>query len=107
LPPTVTKNGREHTVPIGSLGQRILNIATKDTGRTLLFAARGKSQSPFNGWSKAKAAFDEISGVQSWTLHDLRRTYASHMAPIGVPLHVIEKLLNHVGGILVVYQRHQ
>ena len=44
------------------------------------------------------------------TLHDLRRTFATNLAALGVRLEVTEKLLNHVsgslGGIVAVYQRH-
>ncbi len=45
-----------------------------------------------------------------WTLHDLRRTYATGLQKLGVRLEVIESLLNHVSGtkagIVGVYQRH-
>ena len=51
-----------------------------------------------------------IREVEPYTLHDLRRTFASTMALLGVPIHVTEKLLNHVsgshGGIVGVYQRY-
>ena len=54
---------------------------------------------------------DELSGVSSWTLHDLRRTAASSMAEMKAPLHVIEFVLNHstsqLSGIAGVYNRHQ
>jgi integrase len=45
-----------------------------------------------------------------WRPHDLRRTFASGCARLGVPVHVVEKALNHTsgtfGGIVGVYQRH-
>jgi integrase len=48
--------------------------------------------------------------VQPWTLHDLRRTFASDLASLGVRIEVIEKLLNHVSGsfagVAGIYQRH-
>jgi integrase len=48
--------------------------------------------------------------VPSWTLHDLRRTFATGMAKLGVDLPVTEKMLNHVSGtfsgVQGVYQRH-
>ena len=48
--------------------------------------------------------------VAPWRLHDLRRTFATGCARLGVPLHVVEKCLNHTsgsfGGIVGVYQRH-
>ena len=75
-----------------------------------LFPARGKTERYFSGFSKAKAKLDEASGVSNWTLHDLRRTTASGLAALGVPLPVVEKLLNHISGsfagIVGVYQRY-
>jgi integrase len=54
---------------------------------------------------------DALSGTDNWTLHDLRRTYATNLAKLGVPIHIIERLLNHVSGsfagIVSVYQRHK
>ena len=49
--------------------------------------------------------------VPPWRLHDLRRSFASGLAALGVQLPVIERLLNHVsgsfGGVAGVYQRHE
>lgn len=43
---------------------------------------------------------------QTFTPHDLRRTFASRMADEGVSPHVIEKLLNHqMEGVMAVYNR--
>ena len=36
--------------------------------------------------------------VPPWRLHDLRRTAATGMASIEIAPHVIEAVLNHVGG---------
>ena len=79
----------------------------------VLFPARGTEANSFNGWSKSKAALDKKLGdtVAPWTLHDLRRTFATNLAALGVPIHVTEKLLNHVsgttGGLVGIYQRHE
>jgi integrase len=41
-----------------------------------------------------------------YTPHDLRRTYASRLADLGVAPHVIEKLLDHkMVGVMAVYNR--
>jgi integrase len=113
LPAEITKNRREHTFPIGSISQSILTSRLhKDTPSFLFLARNSNTSSPksFSGWSKSKALLDKMSGVQEWTLHDLRRTCASQLAALGVQLPVIERLLNHVsgsfGGIVAVYQRH-
>lgn len=95
LPASLTKNGREHSFPIGPLAQQV--IATiPDTGDRL-FPGRD-DDGPFRGWASAKTRFDPLT--TQWQLHDLRRTYATVHAEIGTPIHVIEKLLNHVSGTL-------
>lgn len=64
----------------------------------------------FNGWSKAKARMDKELQLPHWTLHDLRRTFATIHARIGTPIHVVEAMLNHVSGtisgIAKIYIRH-
>lgn len=43
----------------------------------------------------------------TWTPHDLRRTFATRVASLGIAPHVVEKLLNHtLGGVLATYNRH-
>jgi len=107
LPSQNTKNGRLHVIPLGTMAASILG--RQRLAKTLYFPARGKT-TPFNGFSKAKRELDERCGISDWTLHDLRRTFASGLAAQGVRLHVIERLLNHVsgsfGGIVGVYQRY-
>jgi integrase len=76
----------------------------------LLFPARGHATRPFNGFGASKESLDKC-GVENFTHHDLRRTFATSMARLGVRLEVTEKLLNHVsgsmGGIVGVYQRYE
>ena len=87
--------------------QIVASIPGKDQ---LLFPARGASHTSFSGWSKAKRAFDQPLSLDPFTLHDLRRTFASQLAALGTPIHVTEKLLNHVSGTLsgvtAVYNRY-
>ena len=102
------KNKREHVVPVGPMGMEL--IALMPEGTDLLFPSRLSDETPFNGFSKSKQAFDKPIDVSDYTLHDLRRTYSSTMARLGVPIHVTEKLLNHVSGtisgVAAVYNRH-
>ena len=124
LPASVTKNGREHSFPIGSLVSDLLNSVHKESSGTtitpnvkknsshLYFPARGSDIKHFNGWSKAKAALDRRLGgtVAPFTLHDIRRFYASTMARLGVRQEVTERLLNHrsgiISGIAAIYTLH-
>jgi integrase len=114
LPSSATKNKRAHTFPYGKRTAGILKRVRR-ASETYVFPAsrdkvKGKPATIFNGWGKPKGAFDRESGVTDWQLHDIRRTFASNLAALGVPLPTIEKLLNHVsgsfGGIVSVYQRH-
>ncbi len=98
FPGGFTKNKREHVVPLSPLAASIIKAIPG--GTDLLFPARGHDDVPFSGWSKAKRAFDQGLGLAPYTLHDLRRTFSSQMAALGTPIHVTEKLLNHVSGTL-------
>lgn len=106
FPGAVTKNKRQHVLPFGPHVELLLR---RGHPKGYLFRGRG-TETPFDGWSKCKPAFDRACPIAHWTLHDLRRTFATNLAALGVPVHVTEKLLNHIsgtmGGIVAVYQRH-
>ena len=103
IPADVTKNGVEHTFPYGLMTRQVFDKLPR-TESPYLFPARcetmsGKPTTVFNGWSKAKAAFDKkLVGVAPYTLHDLRRTFATMLQGLGVQLEVREMLLNHISG---------
>ncbi len=107
LPATHTKNSRQHTFPLGEMAKSILGPPRPRDA--LFFTALGKT-TPFNGFSPSTRKLDKQCGMSDWTLHDLRRTFASGLASLGVSLPVIERLLNHIsgsfGGIVGVYQRY-
>ena len=47
-----------------------------------------------------------LANIAEFSPHDLRRTFRSRLADLGVPPHVAEKCLNHeLGGVLAVYDR--
>jgi integrase len=97
LPPSLTKNGLEHTFPLSTIAIQLLKTAASETSSdTFLFPARGKKSKPFNGWSKSKVALDKLSGVTGWTLHDLRRTFRSNLGRHGVAPHIAERYVNHI-----------
>lgn len=108
LPKEVVKNNRTHVFPIGGLASQIIQNIPRLAD--LLFPARGNDTVPFSGWSKSKPRLDKLSGVTGYTLHDCRRTFAVGLQRCGVPLEVIETILNHRSGvfrgIVGVYQRH-
>lgn len=105
LPPAVTKNGREHTFPIGTLAQSLI----PERGGYVFRSAKDVSLR-YNGYTFHLKQLQKASGTSGWTLHDLRRTFASLHAELGTPIHVIEKMLNHVtgqiSGVAAIYNRY-
>ena len=114
LPSEATKNRRPHTFPYGQIVADILACLPRTSSYVFPPAhehLKGAGVTAVNGWSNLKRAFDRLlDDVGAWTLHDLRRTFATNLAALGVRLEVTEKLLNHVsgsfGGIVGIYQRH-
>lgn len=94
IPADRAKNHRPNTIPYGDLTASVLERLP--TTGYLFPATRGKGV--YNAWGKEKALIDKHSGVANWTLHDLRRTFATIHAEIGTPIHIIERLLNHSSG---------
>ena len=72
------------------------------------FVFAGQGNGPFNGFSKAKAAFDaKLPGISPWVLHDLRRTARSLMSRAGVSSEHAERVMGHaITGVEGVYDRH-
>jgi integrase len=91
-----TKNGLPHNIPLSPLAQQIVaECRSKRIGSgKLVFTITGTS--PISGLSKA---VDRVRGDADWTLHDLRRTVATHMGEqCGVLPHIVEAALNHISG---------
>jgi integrase len=110
-PADFTKNRRTHTLPYGDMVASIIDNLPLRKGKDFVFPGRTEKSQHFNGWGKCKAQFDtKLVGVDPYVLHDLRRTYSSTMAQLGTPIHVTEKLLNHVSGtisgVAAIYNRH-
>ena len=94
FPAEVMKNAAQHVIPFGELTAQYLP----------------ERPFSFNSWSKSKARIDRVTGVTDWTLHDLRRTFATAHAKIGTPIHVAEAHLSHssgtISGVAAIYFRH-
>jgi integrase len=120
IPAVRAKNKREHTVPLAPVSVALIRSLKRIDGSDYVLTTT--SETPISGFSKGKSALDkamleglrtlapDLEKVADWRLHDLRRTFASGMAQIGQPIHVVERLLNHISGsfagIVGVYQRY-
>lgn len=95
IPASVAKNGKEHTIPFNLLTASYLPKT---------------DEPPISGFSKSKARFDRQHPFPHWTIHDLRRTFATIHARLGTPIHIVEAMLNHssgtISGVAAIYIRH-
>lgn len=108
FPEGFTKNKHEHHLP---LPPTAIDLLQKLPNRCdLFFPSRINNKKPFNGWGRCKARLDEPLNLKPYTLHDLRRTFSSNMAMLGIPIQVTEKILNHVSGtisgVAAIYNRY-
>jgi integrase len=98
LPPSRTKNGQEHIVPLSNAAVAILKSIPR-RNRVHVF---GIGTGGYAGWSKGKAAIDKAAKLkQHWTVHDLRRTVRTGLGMLGVLPHVAEAVLNHLPAKLI------
>ena len=116
-----TKNGRAHDVALSEAARAVLGGVERVKGQAgYVFTTNGASalQGYHKGRNHIAKRMAEIASheageaveIPHWTFHDLRRTAATCMARLGIPVRVTEAVLNHVsgtgGGIVGVYQRH-
>lgn len=97
IPAEVAKNKRDSTFPFNLITAHYLH--------------RHLSQnSNVSSFSREKRKIDAQHPLAHWTVHDLRRTFATIHARIGTPVHVVEAMLNHrsgtVSGVAAIYNRY-
>ena len=92
LPPTHTKQGKPHDVPLVPALVEILAECPLVPSR-LLFASRTTGRE-MKGWTKMVEKLSKKSGVD-FRLHDLRRTYRSGLTDLGIEETLAEVMIAH------------
>lgn len=99
IPSQIAKNGEEMSLPL-----------TPQT-RPLILALSSMLSKPYSDWHRPKQRLDAGSGITGWTIHDLRRTFATILASLETPPHIIEAILNHktgtIRGVARIYNRYR
>ncbi len=108
IPAEIAKNKMAHRVPLSSMALRIIQEQKKVTADGIyVFPSRKKSTGHVKWFQKSFNKVRDHSGLDDVTMHDLRRTAASHMTGMGISRLVVSKVLNHAEkGITHVYDRH-
>ena len=88
-----TKNGEPHIIPLSTPALTLLDQLPRIADSDFVFTISGKS--PSARWSGPKADLDDLAQIATWRTHDLRRTTATGLQKLGVPLQVTEAILGH------------
>lgn len=126
LPAARAKNDEEHVIPLSSLAMKELERLTPKR-KGLIFTTTGST--PVSGFFKGKKSLtedmlaylkaraieaggdpDQVE-IPNWRLHDIRRTGATNLQSLGVPVEVTESVLNHISGtragVAGIYNRYK
>ena len=121
IPAARYKTKRPHVFPLSAPAWAVIQSLRKWNGGDCIFSTGGHGRvagaRPISGFSKAKAvisariaelgAKEGLPPMESWTVHDIRRSVATHMARLGVPQEHIERVLGHlVQGVAGTYNRY-
>lgn len=114
-----SKNGRPLRVALSTFAREPLRelASAADSGSDLLFPGLkpGQPVCDLNGpLDRLRRRVAEIAGEEAdprpWTIHDLRRTFRTMLAALGVPPGIAERCLGHTApearGVGGVYDRH-
>lgn len=125
LPAERAKNGTANTIHLSAPVLEILDNAPKVTVKKKKFAYYFSTEIdvPVSGFSYGRNVvadrmneilserLGEPAQVDHWTYHDLRRTLATGMERLGIPISVTEAILNHKSGqksgVAGIYHRHK
>lgn len=108
FPAAVMKNSTAHMIPIRSLAEFVMRGVVPFEG--YFFSPVGFAGHPFSAWSKSRRKLDSLlPEMDPWTLHDLRRTWATNAARLDVPPQITDRVLSHstgtIGPVARVYNR--
>jgi integrase len=94
LPGAVTKNKRDHLVPLVPQAIKLLDMLKKLSGDSL-HVFPGPKGDPMNWVQKACQKIMTNAKIEDGRHHDTRRVLQTNMAEMGVPPHVPDMILNH------------
>jgi integrase len=99
------EKGNAGVLKLPKLALEIIRAQPSLVGNDFVFAGKNGPQSFEH---RHKLAFDKLSGVSGWRLHDLRRTARSLMSRAGILNDYAELVLGHARpGVEVIYDLHR
>lgn len=114
LPAERTKTGAAIDIPLPAQAVDVLReLVRLGDGSDYLLPARKRQERmlPHIHENTLNVALSRVrplmKGVETFTIHDFRRTARTHLAALGVDPHIAERCLNHkIKGVEGIYNRH-
>jgi len=96
IPGKNTKNRQPHIVHLSDPCLDALHslMSQRDSSNRFVFTTTGTA--PVSGFGRMKKRLDILSGVEDWRLHDMRTSFATHLAESGIDEGVVDRVLNHI-----------
>ncbi|BBF68836.1 site-specific integrase [Sphingomonas bisphenolicum] len=83
-----------------------MTFAHPHRGKGYVFSTDGGDSASSN-LHKSKTKLDEVSGVDGWVIHDIRRSARSGLAALDVSKDVARTVVNHADGkVDAIYNRY-
>lgn len=116
IPASRYKTKRPHVYPLSAPAWAVVEQLPQWNEGECAFSTTSGAR-PVSGFSKSKARLDqiitkrgsakELPPLAPWTVHDIRRSVATHMARLGIAQEHIERVLGHVvPGVAGTYNRY-
>lgn len=100
VPPRASKNGEQMEIVVNAEAEEIL-ARRQATARSNKFvfpsskSASGHLTEPWFWLKEIRSRMAELGFAKVWTIHDLRRTFATDLTGRGAPLPVVSRSLGH------------
>lgn len=106
VPKEHSKGGEKILRPVPDAMRPFITALIEQNRDSGLLLGEMKKSEAVSQWGRG--IYKRLGHAEPWTLHDLRRTFATTLNNMGVAPHVVEQLLGHtLGGVMAVYNRSQ
>ncbi|EMD9275511.1 tyrosine-type recombinase/integrase [Cronobacter malonaticus] len=106
VPKEHSKGGEKILRPVPDAMRPFITALIEQNRDSGLLLGEMKKSEAVSQWGRG--IYKRLGHAEPWTLHDLRRTFATTLNNMGIAPHVVEQLLGHtLGGVMAVYNRSQ
>lgn len=106
VPKEHSKGGEKILRPVPDAIRPFITALIEQNRDSGLLLGEMKKPEAVSQWGRG--IYKRLGHAEPWTLHDLRRTFATTLNNMGIAPHVVEQLLGHtLGGVMAVYNRSQ